>query len=830
MLTSAVDKIFSLDVAVPASWNVTKVTGPDGKPLTYETYTAADGPNRLRIRLPQGVPPGQDYRVSLEAVAVPTGWVGGWDSAKAAFPPFSVLGATRDVGAVAVVAGDDMTVRPETTQRLIPLDDQEKNRFGLGGVATNLAFRYEAQPFAASLVAERTKPRLTARSFALFKVETDQLIARYEVQYRVEEARARELSLLVPGDAPTAIDIRGLDGVSIKQFGSKPEGDQRRYTILLAEPRRDLVRLTVEFQKPLSAEQAKKFDLPMIRAADVAYQSGTVAVEGSSELEVQVTTKARTVDVGEMAAADFPPLKCLLGVYGFVGQADAVTVSASRLASLPMYPTLVQRADLLTKLSSDGVAQTSAVYTLQTKQNEIAVLPPAESTKNWQVWSAMVDDRPIKPQRAASHLLLTMPPAAPGAVRKVKLLYESPVSAAMMVGKVDLTAPRMVLPVKDSNDTPVEIPVADLQWKLQLPSGYRVVRNDSTLATEGVASEPPALVVVLVAPFWRAEWPAMSMAAYAPDTTKKSMKSAAPKSADAKSEAFYMQDGVRYEAAAGEKAEDMMQLADESKSMECWIRAQRRTPTGRPSLPAAKAAPAVGRRRSQVGNAARAGGAEGRRVPATRPAAKEAAPPPDTKAPPAETPPPAKTPEPPAAKPAVPPARRLEGVTSLKTDLVASPDRVTQLDFISLGGEPRLSVLLAHRPRWLALGWTLAAAVVLLGVCWTGRPAQQIQARANGRSPGHALAADPLTPSRWRGRAIWSSTPLPHWWCTTSSRPWCAGSSARFAVGRQSQELPPRLPRPPRPPLPPRLPLRPRCWPWPWRPRGRDRRTGTRPR
>ena len=44
-----------------------------------------------------------------------------------------------------------------------------------------------------------------------------------------------------------------------------------------------------------------------------------LAVEGNAELDVQLATEARQVDVGELAGAEYRPGRRLLGVYSFVG-------------------------------------------------------------------------------------------------------------------------------------------------------------------------------------------------------------------------------------------------------------------------------------------------------------------------------------------------------------------------------------------------------------------------------------------------------------------------------------------------------------------------------
>ena len=133
---------------------------------------------RIRVRLPQGVAPGQSCRVRFEAEGHPTGWLAEGETETTPpttchlpptpsrtivpLPVFAVAGATRDVGAVAIDVRGDFTVQPETIKQLTPLDEKEKQSYGLGDVATKLAYRYESQPYQAAFSVERARPRLTA--------------------------------------------------------------------------------------------------------------------------------------------------------------------------------------------------------------------------------------------------------------------------------------------------------------------------------------------------------------------------------------------------------------------------------------------------------------------------------------------------------------------------------------------------------------------------------------------------------------------------------------------------------------------------------------------
>ena len=275
-----VERRFSFDVSVPDGWQVASITAADGKPLPFEHYadsvlrasdrlapastpgaaqsrqqqTNAGG--RIRVTVPGGMAVGQEYKANFRAVRIPKGWLGDWKSKPVEFPKFAVLDATHDVGAVAVDVRDDLDVRPDKLAQLVPLDAGDKPKYGLAGVSTRLAYRYDSPKYAASLVVERTRPRLTARTFSFIRVEPSALDCHYELVYTIAEARTQKLAFTLPEETPASVSITALDGATIKESNSEIVGQQRRWTVSLAEPARDRVRLAVEFQLPLPGDIA----------------------------------------------------------------------------------------------------------------------------------------------------------------------------------------------------------------------------------------------------------------------------------------------------------------------------------------------------------------------------------------------------------------------------------------------------------------------------------------------------------------------------------------------------------------------------------------------
>ncbi len=499
-----VEKRFSFDVSVPNGWQIDRVTTAAGQPLPFERYdNLSETPNsrgptargaalsRVRVTVAGGMPVGQEFKVNFHATSNPASWTGQWASMQITFPKFAVVGATRDEGAVAIDVRDDFDVRPDRIEKLAPLDAAEKPKYGLSGVETQMAYRYTDPSYAATLSIERSRPRLTARTFSFLRIEPDAVACRYELTYAIEGARARQLSFLLPKDTPDAVSIAALDGVKIKDPTSEIAGPARRWNVSLVEPARGRVRLTVDFQMPLASREPVGLALPIVRADAVAYQSGMAAVEGCAELEVKVATTARSVDVGELAEAEYQPGRRLLGAFGFAGELPSVKIDLRRHPGYAIFPAIVERCELDTNVSPEGRSQSRARFKLRTKSLYLQVKLPAGA----EFWSAELNDTPLKPQREGENVLIDVPASPSDAAETLQIVYAAPSEALEMRGTVRVPAPKLFLRA-EKDAAAVEVPLADLVWRLHLPSGYEVVDSSGTVTTDELVRPRPAALQV----------------------------------------------------------------------------------------------------------------------------------------------------------------------------------------------------------------------------------------------------------------------------------------------------------------------------------------------
>ena len=107
---------------------------------------------------------------------------------------------------------------------------------------------------------------------------------------------------------------------------------------------------------------------------------------------------------------------------------------------------------------------------------------------------------PLKPQREGGSLLIGLPAEATASPRELQLVYSAPIEKAAGRGDVHVPAPRLRVRA-DRQTAAVEVPLADLTWKVRLPEGYEIVRTEGTLTPDNLPQPQSAVANVAAAAY-----------------------------------------------------------------------------------------------------------------------------------------------------------------------------------------------------------------------------------------------------------------------------------------------------------------------------------------
>jgi hypothetical protein len=323
----------------------------------------------------------------------------------------------------------------------------------------------------------------------MLRLESDHVAAHYEIEYSIESARTQTLAFSLPADAtPKEINVRAIQGPGlasavVKEFTGEVEKGRRIWRVTLADRMSGRVKLAVDFTRRYEQEQPKNLALPLVRAEEVEYQTGLVAVEGSADLEVEIHKSAslRTVDVGELAAAEQLVGRRVVGTFGYVGTEPAVLVDVRRGDEHRLPVAIAERMELVTQVDAAGTSVTAARWLLRSNVGFLEIALPRRAT----LWTVRLDGQSTRPQQTASEqedvqtVLLDLGAATRG-VRDLQVVYTAPAHRLGFAGQLDLFAPKLY--VHDEKRVGEgEVASADLQWQLLLPTGYRVLKSDGTV-------------------------------------------------------------------------------------------------------------------------------------------------------------------------------------------------------------------------------------------------------------------------------------------------------------------------------------------------------------
>lgn len=476
-LTPQASKLTTFAFQMPGEWRLDKLSAGD-KPLSFDC-DPADDHVRYVVELPETVQPGGSQTIFFEASHCSSEWLTQWDSKRVQFPRIDVEQATEISGAIALQTSGDLRASPVRTENLVPLDAKERGRFGLADSSSEVTYEITGAPYQAAFLVRRKAPKISTRNYSFFQIRDSSLSVHHEVVFQVERAHAHQLKLSLPDSTPAALSIQGLDGLQLKEYARVRREGRSYWTVLPASPLKGSVHLAIDYVQRWKDPQSKDFVLPLVRAADVAYQSQIVSIEGDPSLDIGIQTDMRPVDIGELVEARYAPGPRLLGTFASTAGEEKIRLDIARRQLQPLPAAIVKRAELVTQIAASGISQSCARYQLHAKTPYLAIELPEES----ELWSVTLGQTPIKPRRQKEEILLSLQTEDSRQVRDLQVVYQTRTNTLDWLGRVRARAPQLRL-LRNEHDRGALVPQVDLVWHVVLPSGYSVSRERGTVFSD----------------------------------------------------------------------------------------------------------------------------------------------------------------------------------------------------------------------------------------------------------------------------------------------------------------------------------------------------------
>ncbi len=479
------ESVDHLDLNLPAEWRLQSVKRSDGTALPFEILQREQESPRTRVRMARPLAASSAHQISLEFGAVPNGWLGDWSERTIRFPKIEIDESETLQSVLSVIAQDDFAIEVAEGKDLLTLFENERVLLRVQGDGSGPSFLAQNPDWSLELLAKRKTTQLTAEVFSFFKIESDGIQSVYELHLDAKQASQDSFSFSLPSTTPQEITIRGLNGVSVKESTSKMEGNDRVWAVKLASRQVGLLRLRIEFSQSLPTGVDLAMSNPSIK--NTIYQTGVIALEGDDELEIAIVKHPRTADVGELTESEYAIGNRLLGVYEYsaTGQSREVVIRAEPRGLLAVPTTIVERAELHTALSDQGVSYHVAELHLKTNGGFLQASLPSNAT----LWSVLVDGSPSLPQRSGDQLLIELqsssrlPRSHEDHARLLRIAYQTPIPTIAMRGAVDLVAPTLAT-METATSSALAIPIVDMDWQIWVPDALNVMgcQGDLTLS------------------------------------------------------------------------------------------------------------------------------------------------------------------------------------------------------------------------------------------------------------------------------------------------------------------------------------------------------------
>ena len=485
VVSPAAEDLYEVQLRSPSDWELANVVTDAGAVLNFEKRQTEAGLNRYSVRLPSGVEAGESARLEFLIMNVPSEWLQEWQEQPIVFPKIEVVGATQAGGALVVQTADDIDVKALATKGLVPVLEREKPELGIAGLPADLAFRHETLEYELSLNATRPKPSISARGLSFIKIGPGNLAAHYAIDYDITTAKASQLSFTLPPSSPLELSVVTYPVNTVAELTKKEGDDAREWTVKLQQPQMGRVTLAVNFRQPLETEQNERIDLPVIRIPDLDLQSGLFSIEGDPELDIDVSTNARKVDVGEMTTDAYTIGRRLIGAFSYLGPTVDASVNISKRKNFGLPSALIHRSELVAQVSEKGITQTVVRYDFVSKASLLEIALPQNST----LWTIFLDGQPTKPQRDNGNLLLGLPSDKAASLQRLQIVYETASRPIGLLGEIQMTAPTIAVRSLDDGGQRV-VPEAELIWTVRLPVGHRIRWSSGATNDQAVYQSP----------------------------------------------------------------------------------------------------------------------------------------------------------------------------------------------------------------------------------------------------------------------------------------------------------------------------------------------------
>ena len=409
-------------------------------------------------------------------------------------PFLRVRGVQRQRGMMALLATKEIALKPAEEIDITRVGENQLPAFFRELLERTVAhtFKYvEALP--ALVVLPSTPDPVVAK----FDAEINTLISLMDVtmrgtasaNIRVKSGHLERIQLELPED----VNLLSLSAPSLRTHKVINEGGRQLIDVEFTQEMDGQFRIETNYER-IASDADLELPVPTLSVVGAEVEQGRIAVEALAAVEVQV---ARSDQLSSVDPSELPQQLVLkttnpiLLAYKYVHTDPPyqLALQITRHPEVTVQSASIDQADYQTLFTQDGLAVTTARFTVRNNRKQFlrVVLPEGA-----EVWSATVAGRPEKPAISATpregregiegpEILIKVINSIEGF--PVELVYATPLPEMGGLGRV-----RAHLPQPD-------MIVTSTRWDIFLPENFRYGNPDSNMALAAIAGGGTAELV-----------------------------------------------------------------------------------------------------------------------------------------------------------------------------------------------------------------------------------------------------------------------------------------------------------------------------------------------
>jgi len=471
---------------VPARVQVNRVSAPEGGVSDW-TVSPGETPELKRIKVFLERPVSGNYVLDVAYELL----LGG-ESERAepvAVPLLTAVGVHRQRGMVALLAGQELTLRPVAEDGVSQVGENQLPAFVRNQIAETVAHTYKyidpaPQLQVRAVAPERRKGRFDAQVDSLISLGEVTMKAASTIEIDVKSGSIADLTLKLPEN----VNILGVSSPSLRDHREVATAGGQ--TIELAFTREMSGRFRVEMlYERIMDTDAERNPVPIVAVTDAEVEHGRIAVEALTAVEVRaaLAEQLSSLDINEL------PQQLILKTsnpillafrYAHAKPPLELALKITRHREIDVQVAAIERADYSTLFTKDGLAVTTARLLVRNSRRQFLRLTLPEGSA---VWSVFVDGKAEKPAYPSdaegdgdSEILVKMINSAKGF--PVDIVYATSLASMGPLGVLSAHLPRPDMVVTHS------------RWDAYLPVGphYQAPDSNMDLIVGGVWANPRA--------------------------------------------------------------------------------------------------------------------------------------------------------------------------------------------------------------------------------------------------------------------------------------------------------------------------------------------------